>query len=60
MSTALYNRRRGARANKPRVPRQCRHEEPRPASDPVRGLCPRLAPVNRYCPEHQKMKGRAA
>lgn len=54
-----YNRRRGAKADKSRTPRQCAHLEPPPyahnqsklmADEPQR--CPQLAPVNRYCPDH--------
>lgn len=50
MSTT-YNRRRGAKANTMRKPRQCTYfNEPIPWDKP----CLRLAPVNRYCSDHQR------
>jgi len=58
MSTA-YNRRRGAKANRSRKPRQCRstlvwaNEQ---GMETIQ-LCPRLAQVNRYCPDHQRTHG---
>jgi hypothetical protein len=56
MST-IYNRRRGAKANKPRTPRICEWSTNSSAIHGDKTLieqCPRLAPVNRYCEEHQK------
>jgi hypothetical protein len=57
MSTT-YNRRRGASARRPRIPRQCAHTDPVPEPGASNGLgrCPRVAPVNRYCPDHQRAK----
>lgn len=58
MSTQ-YNRRRGARANRPRKPRQCMHFTPHRNDDGTLEMldngtrCIRLAPFNRFCDEHQ-------
>jgi hypothetical protein len=48
MST-VYNRRRGAKANRARTMRTCSAEG-----------CIRVAPINRYCPDHQLTHGAAA
>lgn len=64
MSTA-YNRRRGAKANKPRRPRRCVGFDRAPMRSFVnkygveetiafREQCIALAPCNRYCAEHQR------
>lgn len=57
MST-LHNRRRGAKANKPRTPRRCAAEwvesmpfDPNGAGRDVH--CPRIAERSRYCEKHR-------
>jgi hypothetical protein len=60
--STIYNRRRGSAAHRPRKLRQCRacvvsHLcESNGWQDCER--CPAVAPINRYCPEHQR--GRAS
>lgn len=55
MSTA-YNRRRGTSARDSRKPRQCAQiDDVHPGEMPSGSFrCIRLAPINRYCYEHQR------
>lgn len=60
MST-IYNRRRGAKANRPRNMRGCRYvKEEENADGMVYTRCVRVAPVNRYCSDHQTTKKETA